>query len=120
MESKLLKIKLKNSTQGEVKKLVDKMNHDIDSPRKEMAQKGYFWDSVFVSEEGGEAFMYVMLKSDDFSQIIIDDNAIEHTEFREYYSLFRDKFWHEEGYTEPTAVACFNAQMAFDKSKLME
>lgn len=38
MESKLLKIKLKNGTQGEVKKLVDKMNHDIDSPRKEMAQ----------------------------------------------------------------------------------
>lgn len=37
MESKLLKIKLKNGTQGEVKKLVDKMNHDIDSPRKEMA-----------------------------------------------------------------------------------
>lgn len=117
MESKLLKIKLNKGSEVYVQELIKYMQSNIALPKNEMEQKGYFWDSVFFAIEDHEEFMYLVLKSKDFSNIVINDNEIVATEFRNIYDEFRKKCWSQSGYTEPTFIACFNTVFEFDIAK---
>ncbi|MCG7539224.1 hypothetical protein CBQ28_00465 [Pseudoalteromonas sp. GCY] len=114
METKLLKIKLNLNTRPQVDELLAYMQDNIAFPREEMRQKGYFWDSVFFAEEGGREYLYIVIKSEDFSCIMMDESELICTPFREVYERFRKACWSTEPYQDIEALACFNSQMEFD------
>jgi len=113
MQSKLLKIKLNPDSRGKLKDLIDYMQKNISFPKNEMAQKGYFWDSVFFDQSGEAEYLYVVLKSEDFSKIMMDESELDATPYREIYEKFRKTCWAPEPYQDIEPIACFNSSMVF-------
>jgi hypothetical protein len=98
---------------SDVNDLIAYMRTHIEEPRSEMAQKGYFWDSVFwQSTEEGD-FLYIVLKSENFAAIMRDDIGLLATPFRKVYDRFRKLCWSPDGYVEMEPVFCFNSSMTF-------
>lgn len=83
------------------------------NPKTEMAQKGYFWDSVFFEEVNDQNFIYIVVKSEDFSSIMLNENNLVHTPFREIYEKFQRDAWIPETYTDIEEIFCFNESMVF-------
>ena len=74
MQSKLLKIKLNPNSRSHLNTLISYMRENIEFPKSEMDQKGYFWDSVFFEKVDKFEYIYIVIKSDDFSKIMMDEN----------------------------------------------
>ncbi|MGS0680515.1 DUF6176 family protein [Shewanella sp. 125m-7] len=113
MESKLLKIKLKLGSREKLDNLICYMRENIEFPKSEMGQKGYYWDSVFYESTRDHEHIYIVIKSVDFSKIMLDESALLHTPFREVYEKFRQECWVNEPYSDIDATACFNSSMQF-------
>jgi len=84
-------------------------------PKNEMQQKGYFWDSVFFEEVNGKNFMYIVVKSEDFTTIMQNETDLIETPFRKIYEKFRLDTWVSETYKDIEEVFCFNESMVFIK-----
>jgi len=115
MESKLLRIQLKPSSRGKVESLVKFMIENPIHPKEEMKQKGYFWDSIFLEEVNDKNFVYIVLKSENFSSIMLNEKGLIETPFREIYEQFRKEAWMPETYTDIEEIFCFNESMVFIK-----
>jgi len=115
MESKLLRIQLKPSSRGKVESLVKFMIENPIHPKEEMKQKGYFWDSIFLEEVNDKNFVYIVLKSENFSSIMLNEKGLIETPFREIYEQFRIEAWMPETYTDIEEIFCFNESMVFIK-----
>ncbi|WP_299803566.1 DUF6176 family protein [uncultured Shewanella sp.] len=113
MESKLLKIKLKLGAREKLDDLICYMRENIQYPKGEMDQKGYYWDSVFFESSAEYESVYIVIKSEDFSKIMLDESTLDHTPFREVYEKFRLECWVNEPYTDIEPVICFNSSMQF-------
>ena len=93
------------------------MKANIEQPANEMAQKGYFWDSVFFDNEAGIEYLYIVLKSGDFSKIMVDESNLIPTPFRDIYEKFRNECWVPEPYADIEFLQCFNSEMQFGLSE---
>ncbi len=113
MESKLLKIKLKSGSRPHLDNLISYMRENIEYPRDEMQQKGYFWDSTFIEQTEQADFLYIVIKSHDFSKIMVDESELSPTPFREVYEKFRAQCWAPEPYTDLEPIFCFNSSFQF-------
>ncbi len=113
MESKLLKIKLTPNSRAHLETLISYMRDNIDFPKSEMEQKGYFWDSVFYEETQEFEYIYIVIKSTNFSKIMIDENDLIVTPFRKVYEKFRAQCWAPEPYEDFEPIFCFNSSMTF-------
>lgn len=113
MESKLLRIELQPSSRATLNSLINFMVENPINPKTEMAQKGYFWDSVFFEEVNDQNFIYIVVKSEDFSSIMLNENNLVHTPFREIYEKFQRDAWIPETYTDIEEIFCFNESMVF-------
>ena len=113
MESKLLKIKLKAGSRSDIDSLVAYMRTNITYPRNEMSQKGYYWDSIFVEQGDKVDFLYIVIKSEDFSKIMVDESELLSTPFRQVYDDFKAKCWLPGPYEDLEPVFCFNSAMQF-------
>lgn len=110
MEAKLLKVKLKEGSKARFQKLLEFMQRDPTAPLDEMKQKGYFWDAFFLSEDN---YLYMVLKSNDFSKIMADESQLIATTFREVYETFREDSWVEGSYEDIAPLFCFNHSLSF-------
>ena len=113
LESKLLKIKLNPNSRTHLEKLIAYMREHIEFPLAEMEQKGYFWDSTFIEQTDKADFLYIVIKSPDFSKIMADESELSPTPFREVYEAFRQNYWAPEPYVDIEPVFCFNSSMKF-------
>jgi len=113
MESKLLKIKLNPNSRTRVDELLEYMTSSVAGPKNEMSQKGYYWDSVFFGIEVDVEYLYIVLKSNDFSKIMVDESELIATPFREYYDRFRNDCWAPESYEDIESLFCFNTQIEY-------
>lgn len=113
MEAKLLKIPLKSGVREKVDALLGYMKSNNAFPKSEMEQKGYYWDSVFYSDEQGVEYLFIVLKSNDFSRIMVDESSLIETPFRQVYEDFRRECWAPEPYQDLEALCCFNSDMNF-------
>src|SRR5687768_12299775 len=113
MKSKLLKIRMASDSRSKLTELVDYMRANIDQPCAEMAQKGYFLDSVFWESAADAEYLYIVIKSADFTKIMRNDAELVATPFRVIYERFRTSCWTSEGYVEIEPIVCFNAAMHF-------
>jgi hypothetical protein len=115
MESKLLKIGLNPGSKQKTLDLIEYMHSNTEYPRSEMAQKGYYWDSLFYdSDESGE-YLYIVLKSEDFSKIMMDESELNTTPFRSVYEQFKRECWSSEHYRDIEFLHCFNTSMTFSQ-----
>ena len=110
MESKLLKVKLQPNSKEKLLELVSYIKQKPSEPFSEMQQKGYFWDSFFMD---GEGFLYMVLKSEDFSSIMQDEESLIETEFRSHYEKFRSECWVQSSYQDIEEMFCFNKELSF-------
>lgn len=110
MEAKLLKVKLQPHSRAKFEDLLEFMKANPQLPQTEMAQKGYFWDSFFIDNDDN---LFMVLKSPDFSKIVIDDAEIVPTAFREVYDQFRQACWVKGSYQDIEALCCFNDSLSF-------
>lgn len=113
MESKLLKIKLNSNSRVHLDQLISYMRENIEFPKNEMEQKGYFWDSVFYEKHEGFEYLYIVIKSTDFSKIMMDENELIISPFRDVYEQFRSQCWASEPYLDFEPIFCFNSSMNF-------
>lgn len=113
MESKLLKIELNPGSRPHLEALIQFMQDNIEFPRNEMEQKGYYWDSVFIENIEGIDYLYVVIKSNDFSSIMRDEQGLIETPFREVYEAFRKQCWAPRPYVDITSIARFNSKVVF-------
>ena len=113
MESKLLRIELKPLSREKVKSLINFMVENPIYPKTEMEQKGYFWDSVFFEEINDKNYIYIVVKSDDFTTIMQDEEDLIKTPFCEIYEKFRSETWLPETYKDIEEIFCFNESMVF-------
>ncbi|MBV1908468.1 MAG: hypothetical protein KUG78_04050 [Kangiellaceae bacterium] len=114
MQSKLLEIKLNPGSKNRVLELIDTMKNNIELPKYEMTQKGYYWDSVFFDIKAGQELLYMVIKSEDFSKIMIDESELKPTPFRLFYEKFRSECWAPEMYNDIEALICFNQCLDFN------
>ncbi len=114
MQSKLLKIKLKPNSRAHLAVLVEYIESDIKQPEYEMQQKGYYWDSLFIESSSECDYLYMVIKSVDFSKIMVNEDVLIATEFREVYERFRSQCWVADAYNDIEVVACFNSAMVFE------
>lgn len=110
MEAKLLKVKLQPNSRAKFEALLEFMQTHPQLPQTEMAQKGYFWDAFFIDNDDN---LFMVLKSPDFSKIIIDDTEIVPTAFRDVYDKFRQECWVKGSYQDIEALFCFNDSLSF-------
>ncbi len=110
MEAKLLKIKVNPGSKTLFKQLLEYMKNHPEQPLSEMKQKGYFWDSVFYSEDN---YLYMVLKSKDFSKIMMDESELIATPFRAVYEEFRESCWIQGAYQDIESLFCFNHSLSF-------
>ena len=89
------------------------MRDNIEYPRDEMEQKGYFWDSTLIEQTEDADFLYIVIKSHDFSNIMVNENDLPPTPFREVYEKFRNQCWAPEPYTDIEPIFCFNSSFSF-------
>lgn len=113
MESKLLRIKLNPNSRPHLNELITYMRDNIDYPKSEMTQKGYFWDSTFIEQTPEADFLFIVIKSPDFSKIMMDESELSPTPFREVYEHFRRQCWSPEPYTDIEPIFCFNSALEF-------
>lgn|GEM_PF-7010220 len=113
MQSKLLKIKLMPNSRIHLEALIAYMREHIEFPKSEMEQKGYFWDCVFYEKTNNFEYVYIVIKSNDFSKIMMDESEIIISPFRAVYEKFRDQCWAPEPYTDLEPVFCFNSSLTF-------
>ena len=85
MESKLLKIKLMLGSRSKLDHLISYMRQNIEYPKGEMEQKRYYWDSVFYESTRDHEHIYIVIKTPDFSKIMLDESELLYTPFREVY-----------------------------------
>lgn len=116
MQAKLLKIKLVPGSRPELEKLIAYMMENHIEPLNEMKQKGYMWDSVFLDESDS---LYIVIKSEDFTKIMMDENELIHTPFRTVYEKFRQDCWSSEPYLDIESIACFNNGVDFLGTKFL-
>lgn len=110
MESKLLKVKLKSGARQKFLELVELIKNQPNDSFSEMAQKGYYWDSFFLDQEN---YLYMVLKSADFSSIMMDDSMLIKTAFRQNYDEFRARYWIDDTYQDIEELFCFNDAINF-------
>jgi len=110
MESKLLKVKLKPNSKPHFLTLLKFMQADPAAPKNEMLQKGYFWDSFFLDKDDN---LYMVLKSKDFTKIMLDESELVETAFRPVYERFRSQCWVAGSYEDIEALFCFNDALSF-------
>lgn len=110
MQTKLLKIKLKPNSRPHLEQLIAYMVENHQYPLNEMKQKKYVWDSVFLDESDN---LYIVIKSEDFTQIMMDESELISTPFREVYEKFRNACWSSEPYSDIEPIACFNETVSF-------
>ena len=113
MQAKLLKIKLNAGSKSHVEALIDYMQKNPQQPLSEMQQKGYFWDSVFFDTHDQTEYLYIVIKSPDFSKIMTDESDLVATDFRAVYEKFRQQCWAPEPYKDIDLICCFNQALAF-------
>jgi hypothetical protein len=113
MQSKLLKIKLNPNSRDHLDALIAYMRENIAFPKSEMEQKGYFWDSVFFQSDDEFEYIYIVIKSADFSKIMIDESELIASPFREVYEKFRTSCWAPEPYVDIEPIFCFNSSLTF-------
>ncbi|MBL4942280.1 MAG: hypothetical protein JKY81_11530 [Colwellia sp.] len=113
MESKLLKIKLYFNSRVQLNQLIPYMRENIEFPKSEMDQKGYFWDSVFYEKDEEFEYVYIVIKSTDFSKIMLDESELIVSPFRDVYEQFRSQCWVSEPYLDLEPIFCFNSSMVF-------
>jgi len=89
------------------------MRENIQFPKSEMEQKGYFWDSVFYEKNDEFEYIYIVIKSNDFSKIMMDESELIVSPFREVYEKFRSTCWVSEPYIDIEPVLCFNSSFTF-------
>jgi hypothetical protein len=116
MQAKLLKIKLVSGSHPELEKLITYMMENHMEPLNEMKQKGYMWDSVFLDESDS---LYIVIKSEDFTKIMMDESELIHTPFRAMYEKFRQDCWSSEPYSDIEPLACFNSSVDFLGSEFL-
>jgi hypothetical protein len=85
------------------------MRENIEFPKSEMEQKGYFWDSVFYEKNDEFEYIYIVIKSVDFSKIMMDESKLIVSPFRDVYEKFRSTCWASEPYVDLEPVFCFNS-----------
>ena len=110
---KLLKIKLKAKSRAQLDSLISYMRKNIEYPKREMEQKGYFWVSVFYEKNEEAEYIYIVIKSADFSNIMLDENELIVTPFRDIYEQFRAQCWALESYLDLEPIFCFNSSITF-------
>ena len=113
MESKLLKIKLNPNSRSHLDSLISYMRENIEFPKSEMEQKGYFWDSVFYEKRDCFEYIYIVIKSTDFSKIMMDESELVISPFRDVYEKFRSQCWAAEPYLDFEPIFCFNSSLNF-------
>ena len=113
MESKLLKIKLNSNSRTKLDELILYMQENIEFPKNEMDQKGYYWDSIFYEKDSEFEYIYIVIKSNDFSKIMMDEVGLIETPFRDVYNKFRNECWAPELYLDIEPIFCFNSSMTF-------
>ena len=113
MESKLLKIKLNPNSRSDLDTLITYMRDNIEFPKSEMEQKRYFWDSVFYEKSDEFEYIYIVIKSKDFSKIMMDESELIISPFRDVYEKFRSTCWAPEPYIDLEPVFCFNSSLTF-------
>lgn len=113
MESKLLKIKLNPGSRSHLDSLISYMRENIEFPKNEMEQKGYFWDSVFYERDDEFEYIYIVIKSADFSKIMMDESELIFSPFRDIYEKFRSTCWSPEPYQDIEPIFCFNSSITF-------
>jgi len=89
------------------------MRENIEFPKSEMDQKGYYWDSVFYEMNDTAEYMYIVIKSSNFSNIIIDEADLLISPFRVVYERFREECWAPEHYLDIEPIFCFNSSLVF-------
>ncbi|MDF0532850.1 hypothetical protein PY479_01000 [Shewanella sp. A32] len=110
MESKLLKVKLKTNSKPHFFELLEFIKANPEAPKEEMVQKGYFWDSFFLDKDEN---LFMVLKSKDFSKIMMDESELIQTAFRPIYERFRTQCWIEGSYEDIEELFCFNDSFSF-------
>jgi hypothetical protein len=113
VESKLLKIKLNPNSRSHLDSLISYMRENIEFPKSEMEQKGYFWDSVFFETSDEFEYIYIVIKSADFSKIMLDESELIISPFRDVYEEFRSQCWVTEPYVDLEPIFCFNSSFTF-------
>jgi len=113
VESKLLKIKLNPNSREHLNQLISYMRENIEFPKSEMEQKGYFWDSVFFEKDEEFEYIYVVIKSTNFSEIMMDESELIVSPFRDVYEQFRTQCWVSEPYLDLEPIFCFNSSITF-------
>lgn len=113
MEAKLLKIKLRANSRDQLDSLISYMRKNIEYPKKEMEQKGYFWDSVFYEKNEVFEYIYIVIKLADFSNIMLDESELIVSPFRDVYEKFRSQCWASEPYLDLEPIFCFNSSITF-------
>ncbi|WP_337993082.1 hypothetical protein [Thalassomonas haliotis] len=89
------------------------MRENIEFPKSEMEQKGYFWDSVFYEKDEEYEYIYIVIKSSDFSKIMMDESELVVSPFRGVYEKFRSQCWASEPYIDIEPIFCFNSTLTF-------
>ena len=112
MQTKLIKIPLKPGSRAAVDKLIHYMKSSPELPFNEMNQKGYFWDSVFLDAQFN---LYIVIKSPDFSSVMLNNDDLVETDFRSMYETFRQQAWQSDAYEDIEALACFNQALTFEQ-----
>lgn len=110
MESKLLKVKLRPNSKPHFFELLQFIKVNPEAPKSEMLQKGYFWDSFFLDKDEN---LFMVLKSQDFSKIMMDESELLQTAFRPVYERFRTQCWIEGSYEDIEELFCFNDSFSF-------
>ena len=113
MQAKLLRIKLNPNSRARLDNLLEYMQSNPEFPRQEMEQKGYYWDSAFFEKVNNVEFLYLVIKSPDFSKIMMDESQLIATPFRDLYDAFRQSSWAPEPYEDLELLTCFNSEMKY-------
>lgn len=116
MQAKLLKIKLNPDSRPHLEKLIAYMTENRMHPLNEMKQKGYVWDSVFLDKSDN---LYIVIKSEDFTKIMMDESELIGTPFRDVYEKFREACWSPDPYSDIEPIACFNKTVNFLGSEFL-
>lgn len=111
MESKLLKIQLNQGSRNNIEQLIWYIPENIEFPKSEMDQKGYYWDSVFYEINDDAKYVYIVMKSSDFSKTMVDETGLLVSPFRTVYERFREECWAPEHYLDIEPMFYFNSSL---------
>lgn len=95
MEAKLGRVKIKKDKIKETKEFIHEFQGSKEDVFLEMNQKEYYWDSVFLKEEGDTPYLYTVLKFKKNARFKSTDE-IKTTNFRTRYNKFITECWDED------------------------